>query len=55
MKLESMTKEVSEVLEWLESNGTASTDEYKKKKEEFQEKMQPLILGTKGPDIDSVD
>ena len=57
---ESMTKEVSEVLEWLESNGTASTDEYKKKKEEFQENMQPLILSSekevqKGPEIDSVD
>mgnify|MGYP003705943401 CR=1 FL=1 len=45
---ESMNKEVSGVLTWLESNPDCKKEEYKQKKEEFQEKMQPLILGTQG-------
>ena len=41
-KKESLTKEISEVLSWLESNNDLTVEDYNKKKEELQEKLKDI-------------
>ena len=68
---ETLTKEVSEVLSWLESNQDSTVEDYHKKKEELQEKFKqvqppqgmpegipegmPENTESTGPNIDEVD
>jgi L1 cell adhesion molecule like protein len=43
---ESLNKEVSDLLSWLDSNQNEEKEVYEKRKLEFQEKMKPLLQGS---------
>ena len=46
---DTLTKEVNDLLSWLDSNPHSDKDVYEKRKQEFEEKMKPLIQGSMPP------